>query len=293
MEKHPDFCVFILTHGRPDKVVTLGTLRNNGYEGPVFIVIDNEDKKADEYVANFGIENVIIFDKSAVADSIDEFDNFKDRRAIVYARNACFNIAQELGFKWFLELDDDYTMFKYRMNDKYQHPDSCPYIRKTLGDAIYASLEYFKSIPALSISFSQGGDWMGQKTNPVDFISGKFGFNQRKCMNSFFCCTERRFDFVGRINEDVNIYTWFQSMGNLFLTVPHIQLDQKPTQKNAGGMTEIYTNQGTYIKSFYTIMCSPSCVTIELMGETNRRMHHKIKWDNAVPLILSERHRKV
>ncbi|EFI4081186.1 TPA: hypothetical protein J5F60_004390 [Escherichia coli] len=39
-----DFCVFILTHGRPDKVLTYRTLRRAGYTGKIFIVVDDEDK---------------------------------------------------------------------------------------------------------------------------------------------------------------------------------------------------------------------------------------------------------
>lgn len=280
-----DFCVFILTHGRPDKVLTYRTLRDNGYAGPVFLVVDNEDKRAPDYIKTFGKEHVVIFDKAKTALTFDEFDNFDDRRTIVYARNACFDIAEQLGFTYFLQLDDDYVMFKYRVNELHKYPKSCPYMRRTLGDAIYATLRFYQSIPAASIAFSQGGDWFGGEAN--------FGKEvKRKCMNSFFCSTLRRFQFVGRINEDVNTYTWFASKGNLFMTIPHIQLDQKTTQKNAGGMTDIYINQGTYVKSFYTIICSPSCVTIEMMGETNRRIHHCVDWPSAVPCLVSPKWRK-
>lgn len=278
-----DFCVFILTHGRPDKVVTYDVLRNAGYDGPIYIVIDNEDAKAAEYYKRF--PDVLMFDKKMVAESVDEFDNFDDRRAILYARNACFDLAENLGITYFLQLDDDYTSFKYRMNDKYEHPDSCPNIRKTLGAAIYATLDFYKSIDAASIAFSQGGDWFGGKTN--------FGKPpKRKCMNTFFCSTKRRFKFVGRINEDVNTYTWYQSQGHLFFTIPLIQVDQVQSQSSSGGMTDIYLNQGTYVKSFYTVMCSPSCVTIETMGRTNRRLHHKVNWPTAVPCLISDRYRK-
>jgi hypothetical protein len=275
-ERHPDFCVFILTHGGPDSVLTYDTLRDNGYDGPIHLVIDNEDKTAYKYAKRFGQENVEMFDKAAVAEQVDEFDNFDDRRAILYARNACFDIAQRLGYTYFLELDDDYPYFKYRMNDKFEHPSTCPYIRRTMGDMIYATLEFYKSIPVASIAFSQGGDWFGggaQFGNPP----------KRKAMNSFFCSTERRFQFSGRINEDVNTYTRLQSQGNVFFTLPHVQLDQTITQKAKGGMTEIYLDGGTYVKSFYTILCSPNCVTIEVMGRTNRRLHHRIDWDTAVP----------
>ena len=49
-----DFCVFILTHGRPDRVHTYDTLMKAGYTGKVFIVIDDEDKQAEGYRQRFG-----------------------------------------------------------------------------------------------------------------------------------------------------------------------------------------------------------------------------------------------
>ena len=284
MEKHPkDFCVFILTHGRPDKVITWATLRKCGYGGPLYLVIDNEDKCADQYYEKFGRENVIMFDKEEIASRFD--NDSTDRRKIVYARNACFDIAERLGYKWFLELDDDYTQFKYRMNDKFEHPKSCPDIHKTLGDAIYATLEFYKSIPASSIAFSQGGDWFGGREN--------FGkLPKRKCMNSFFLSTERRFWFIDGTNEDVNTYTSLGSVGNLFLTLPPVQLTQKQTQSGVGGMSSVYLSQGTYVKSFGTVICSPSSVTIGLMGSAHKRIHHKINWGAAVPMVISEMWKK-
>ena len=61
-----DFCVFILTHGRPDNMVTLRTLERYAYDGPVFLVIDDEDARGDEYRERYG-DQVICFSKEEVA----------------------------------------------------------------------------------------------------------------------------------------------------------------------------------------------------------------------------------
>lgn len=58
-----DFAVLILSHGRADRVYTIPTLRKGGYTGKVYIVVDNEDEQQDEYIARYGKENVIVFDK--------------------------------------------------------------------------------------------------------------------------------------------------------------------------------------------------------------------------------------
>ena len=59
-------------------------------------------------------------------------------------------------------------------------------------------------------------------------------------MNSFFCSTEREFQFVGAMNEDVNTYTTLGSRGELFFTFTSLQLDQKQTQSQTGGITDMY-----------------------------------------------------
>ena len=64
----------------------------------------------------------------------------------------------------------------------------------------YIFFEYYKKIPALTIAFAQNGDFIGGIDNGKDL----YRFNKRKCMNSFFCSTERRFWFLGQLNEDVN-----------------------------------------------------------------------------------------
>ena len=105
-----DFAALILTHGRPDRVHTYYALRNAGYTGRIIIVIDNEDKTANEYRNRYGTD-VVVFDKAAIAQTFDEGDNFQDRRAIIYARNASFQIAKDLGYRYFVQLDEIMTQF--------------------------------------------------------------------------------------------------------------------------------------------------------------------------------------
>lgn len=110
-----NFAVFILTHGRPDRVVTYDTLKRLGYTGKIYIVIDDQDDKREQYIEKFG-DKVIVFNKIETAKTFDQGDNFEDMRAIVYARNACFDIAYILGIKYFVELDDDYVSFDWRFD---------------------------------------------------------------------------------------------------------------------------------------------------------------------------------
>lgn len=271
-----NFAVFILTHGRPDNVKTLTTLKKCGYTGKIYFIVDNEDKTANKYIQNFGIEYVKIFDKKAEADKVDEGNNFDNRKVIIHARNACFGIAKEIGITYFAQLDDDYYYFGYRY-------EAGARIIKNLDVVFSIVLDFYKSVNIKSIAFGQGGDHIG----------GFGGIKlKRKCMNSFFCSTEREFKFVGSINEDVNTYTTLGNRGEVFFTFTNLQLDQKDTQSNKGGMTDEYALTGTYVKSFHTVMMHPSGVRVAMMNSSNPRIHHTIKWNNTVPLILDEKYRK-
>jgi hypothetical protein len=227
-----------------------------------------------------------VFDKLAISKTFDTGDNFEERRTVVYARNACFDIARGLGLRYFLELDDDYTHFAYKFRS-----DLTYYERKCwrLDDLFEAMLDYYVTIPALTIAMAQNGDFIGGSESGF----GKELSLHRKCMNSFFCDVEREFKFIGRINEDVNTYVLEGRRGRLFLTVPNVSLAQKTTQSNDGGMSDVYLDSGTYLKSFYTVMFAPSCAKIGEMGDKHKRIHHRIAWNNAVPKILSEDWRQI
>ncbi len=279
MMKNESFVALILTHGRPDKIPTIDTLRKCGYTGKIIIVIDNEDKRAKEYYANH--EDVVMFDKKEIASRIDEGDNFNDRRAIIYARNAAFEIAKSRGYKYFMELDDDYLEFSYTYDKNGEMKQRRIHNLDKVFDIL---IDFKKSSGALTVAMAQRGDFVGGKGNNI--IRGEL--LKRKAMNSFICDVDDPFEFVGKINEDVNTYTLLGSRGKLFFQIPHVSLNQVTTQQSDGGMTDIYLDSGTYIKSFYTVMYSPSCTKIRLMGTSHRRLHHSIKWNNAVPKIVSE-----
>lgn len=286
--ENKDFAVFIITHGRPDNVKTFTTLKKCGYTGKIYFIVDNEDKTTQQYQNNFGIENVKVFDKKAIADLADEYNNFDNRRTTTHARNACFDIAENLGYKYFLVLDDDYTAFDFRIDT--DSDENCGVIKpiKNINLIFDMLLNYYKNIPALSIAFAQGGDFIGGINNG----KGAYRFNKRKCMNSFFCSTDRRFWFLGQLNEDVNTYTSLATKGHLFLTIPFVSLTQTATQNNKGGMTDAYALAGTYVKSFHTILAHPSGVKVSMMNAKHIRLHHSIDWNATTPMIIDAKYRK-
>lgn len=279
--KH-NFCAFILSHGRADNVITYKTLRNAGYTGKIVVIIDNQDKQADKYHQNYPGQ-VYVFDKPAIAATVDQGDNFNNLRTTTHVRNAIFQAAKELGIDAFVMLDDDYTDFRYKFSSRFEYGDWI--LKKNLDAIFYATVQFLYNCKMVtSIAYAQGGDFMGgAKSNWVKKVRTK-----RKLMNSFFCLTSRPFQFISRLNEDVNTYLALGAMGVVFLSINQFALQQKQTQTNAGGMSDAYLEGGTYVKSFYSVMYAPSCTKVSVLGTTNPRLHHRISWKNAVPCILAE-----
>lgn len=280
-----NFVCFILSNRRPDKLKTYTSLRTHGYTGPIVIVIDDLDPTKDEYLKRYG-DKVFVFNKENSSKDFDVGDNLDGYRGVVYARNKCFDIAKELGFESFVELDDDYITYQWRFNHEFNYIEAGNKIKNL--DAIFDSMiGFLKSTNALTITMSQGGDFIGGKYGTMaDNVWGK-----RKAMNSFFCLTDRPFKFTGRINEDVNAYINYGVIGDIMLMTNQVSLEQVTTQKNSGGMTELYLDSGTYVKSFYSVLYQPSCVKISILKDTFSRIHHRISWNNTTPKILDERHK--
>ena len=278
-----DFAVMILCHGRAENTPTWTTLRKYGYTGRIIVVCDDEDKDLPNYQRIY--PEVQVFSKQEVLRYTDPMDNKHDMRCAVYARNACFDIAEKLGLKYFAEFDDDYTSVPYRWEE-----DGVLY-RSTLAnlDAVFeAYLEFLETNDNIySVAFGQPGDFIGGVGSRLH--QQKY---RRKCMNSWICKTERRFTFNGTMNDDHLTYSLEGSRGRLFLTFDFIMIDQPETQQVDGGMTDMYVGAGTYQKTWYSILCCPSFVKAGMMGDRYYRIHHSVDHESAYPMIISGRYKK-
>jgi hypothetical protein len=278
-----DFAIFILTHGRPDRQITYHALERCGYTGKVFLIIDDQDDSADQYFNLYG-DQVIQFSKEAMMSLVDTADPEDQTGTVLFARKAVNQIAKDMGLKFMLVLDDDYTGFSYRYVKK-----NLIYSRVTrsFDDVVQAYLDLLEDTGALTVAMSQGGDHIGG-------IDGQLSKGLiRKAMNAFFFKVDNTVDFIGSMNDDVNTYVVWGSRGELFLTTMRFQLTQTKTQSQPGGLTELYLTNGTYTKSFYTVMMHPSSVMVKEMGDRVSRFHHHITWENTIPKIISSTHKKV
>lgn len=284
-----NFAVFIMTHGRADNVITFRTMRRQGFTGKIYIVIDTDDDQREKYIANFGAENVLIFDKKVEEQKMDTGDAGGSMKCVVFARNVCYRLAEELGLEYFIEADDDYTEFSFRIENEGKLKGISI---NDLDSVFEATFDFLDDSGALAVAPAQGGDFVGGATGNTWKERVR-----RKCMNLFFCRTDNPIHFIGRINEDVTTYTYYTQQGKLFFTLADWQLNQKRTQAQSGGMTDTYLDGGTYLKSFYSVMWSPSCVKIAPMGggsgTQHYRIHHEVNWSKCAPKILNQKWKKI
>ena len=275
-----DFAIFILSHGRAYNVLTVDTLKKCGYTGKYYIIIDDEDEQESLYRSFYGDDCIIKFNKTQVGKTFDIMDNFSGKQVPTFARNVLHTIANNLGLKYFLELEDDYQNFRQRYLD--DTGKFCTRYVRDFDAIIDVCIDFLENSGAVTVAFAQTGDLIGGSESKVftDRLS-------RKAMNCFFCKTNRPFQCFGRFNDDVNSYIDNGKRGDLFFTICDIVMDQPQTQTRAGGITDNYKLYGTYVKTFYSVMLAPSCVKVSTVGISDKRIHHVINWENAVPKIIS------
>lgn len=293
-KRDDNFCVFIMTFGRADNNKTYKTLME--YDGVSFnqdfyLICSDDDSKLQDYIDKYK-DRVLVFNKKKMIPYLDKADNFENYKVILYARNICFAFAKKLGYRYFVELDDDYDIFSQRIfygNEDISKAKTLMMKKIKDYDRLFKiHLDFLKSTPCKTITMAQHGDFIGGVGNN-NAIRGW----QRKVMNSFFCDIEDPFLFEGSINEDVNYYSTAGRLGILNFNLFGYSLNQETTQASSGGMTDQYLQGGTYLKSFYSILFNPSSVTVgKISHGENARMHHRVDNNTSYVKIIDEKHSK-
>lgn len=193
----------------------------------------------------------------------DTCDAYSFKNVIFFARNISFKIAESLGYRYFITLEDDYYELAYRkIHDGHLLRSSRLTLLPNFNEMCEVYFRVLDSSPfLLTTALAQDGDYLG-------------GVNSRMCknmvlfkgMNFFFCDTHKQFEFKGRVNEDVNQYSYNSQRGKLSCTLTGIVVNQEVTQTSKGGMSELYRDNGTWLKSVYSVVNAPNCVTIDRIG---------------------------
>ncbi len=253
-----NFAIFITTHGRP-QCLTYHTLRNAGYTGRMFCVVDNEDDTVDEYRKNYGEENVLVFDKYAVSQRVDKLTNEYMKSVVLYSRIACYDFAHRLDVDYFISIDDDVTLFKLRMivDDKLKS------IPVTDADAVLgAMLEFFKTTPLYALGIADAGIYFG----------GKSGVWSQCIRQSFsvgcFLKTHEPIEFGSVFNEDIYTSVNANREGKTCFELLDIcQESDSQGTGDSGGMVDFYRTHKKVVRSFYTVIAFPDFATMNERGD--------------------------
>lgn len=272
-----DFAMFILSHGRAGNVTTIDTLHRCGYDGRIFIVIDDEDEQQSRYIGEYGAENVIVFCKQEYADKVDTVSVSGERKTPLFVRNAICDLAKEMGFEYFGMWDDDIDNLLYRYDDS-------GVLRKkyiiNLDYIFNAMIGFMENTGTDCMAFTNAGGLIGG-------IQGRFSEGlRRQAANTYILKTGSYSPFIGTYNEDLQYSLLKAQIGQLVFELTCICFYAPERGTNKGGLSETYQEKNWYYINFHSVVCMPYSVKI------NKDLKLTVNWKNSFPCIISERWKK-
>lgn len=273
-----DIAVFILTHGRARDQKTYKTLKDCGYNGRIYLIIDDMDNQKKLYEELYG-DQVICFKKQNI--DCDTFTNQEEWRSVLYARNATYEIAKNLGLSFVFMCDDDITKFNYRIvkDGKLKGFDITDF------NALLDKMAEIMAVGDISIfGFSQSGSFVGG-ANSQKYIDGC----QRTCSQAMMVNIGNFVEWRGILGEDLNASLDAGSKGKIVLSTMLVSIQSPERTTNKGGLHDLYENNKMYVTLFYSLIAYPGIVSVRFQ---NGEWKHRIKRGSIAPMILSDRHKK-
>jgi len=274
--------IYIISKGRP-WCTTAQTLIKINYPGEWFIVCGTNDETIPEYQKTWGKERILIFDWHEEVKTTDTLDNFgfdKMPSGATPVRNAVRRISESRGEIRHWQFDDDYTRFSKTNRDLTKNI-------KMTGKEFEIELSRLASF-ANKGKLANVGFCLGHEAFPATAIVNysKRVFNAHNLPND-----EKLFvKWRGRMNDDlINAIEVYQK-GKIEMAFHWLNLTLKETQKEKGGLSDIYKNEGTVRKTAYVIMINPKGVRLSIKFG---RYHHAVSWQKIVPKLLHEKHARV
>lgn len=269
--------VLVLSYRRPRGVRTLGFLRRYGYTGDWRIVCSDDDPTLGEYYSVHSRGRVIPFRRATIECDYCDLLPFDDERyrSVLPARVVAWDVADALGWKRFALFDDDYDSIQLSssFSSRRYSLHRIPYFLDRLSELFWRWLESMPSF-VLGLSMGQTGD---RSYHRLAF--------KRKAMQSFYLLSSRRFDWVGRCNEDVSTFFLEQFRGGIFLQANWLLMHQGRTAQRPGGSTDLYTSLGDWVfKAMYSVIQWPGHIRTGYSGSVGR-VHHWIA-PHSYPYVL-------
>ena len=265
------YAVFICTHGRPDNQSTLKVLRECGYDGNIYLVLDDEDDTYFYYQKY--VDKHIFISRFSKESAIEMYDSGTDnpiRNTHLYAWNACEELANSQGYDNYIIADDDLTGFRYRYEED-GHLKSLP-ITKNIDKLFEAYFQYMNTSNISALSVADARNYIG---------------GQAKCgrnMNTMvFRRSDKPIEWKSEMYEEMVTSLLAQQTGDFIFQPTFFQYETKTMAKNVkGGMEEIYNSKSIFNRSAYVVMYHPSCVSFD-----NNNTGFRLNKDRAFPKVIS------
>lgn len=279
-EEDVSFAIFILTNGRSGKQMTYDYLREHGYDGLIYLVVDDLDSQKDEYVQKYGDE-VIIFDKQDWAEKTDRVHNMVELRTVTYARNFTIELAKRSGIQYYAMLDDDFSSFSIRYEDDGSLKGKAV---EDMNSVFRAYVQYMYDCDITISGFGGAGSYIGGLHSQYsDGITGNVA-------GAFIMNGELlEHDFRGYVNEDVIFALDTLSVGHKVFRILDVMYSTPQRGTNEGGHAGMYESQETYIQDSIVNITHPTKVA---MLSKDGEFKSRLSWSSATPKILAERWRK-
>lgn len=273
--------IYIISKGRP-QCRTAKTLTKMKYPGEWFIVCGNNDETLEQYLANWGEEHVKVFDWYDEVKHTDTMDNFgfdSMPSGACPVRNATAEISRRRGERRHWQFDDDYTGFQVfdAKTGKRPHCDG-----KKLAECMEAIAEFADRCGLSNCGFPPS-TIETCKDGALGLARRVFNAHNLPSGGELFV------PWRARLNDDLINAVNVWRTGRIELSVKCLAMNMPPTQSEAGGLTDIYLDEGTVRKTAYAVMAAPGQVKlVDRFG----RYHHSADWNRIVPKIVSDEYQK-
>lgn len=256
-----NYAVYIISHKRAQAISTIDALRESGYTGKIYVVVDDKDPQLTSYKQKYK-DSLLIFTKSDYSH-IDLYDLNPSFDSAVIPKHAVFDFAKRHGVEGVIILDDDMDNFRYRFYDKQgklrNSAIQCDHALDKVFEACFGFLSE-TNVPCC-ISFLPAGRFFPDTMSK--FI--------RQCVNMFICRVDFGSRWTGRFADDENTFTKQNTIGALMFSLQQINFTSKTydVSKNDGGMDTLNRSQSHYSRHFQLILGNPWNAPITVYDKDN------------------------
>lgn len=272
------YAVFICTHGRPNRQSTLQALREAGYLGMIFLVLDDEDDTAQGYVK---YENdhtkILVFNKQEWIDRSETGIPEDIRSTVLYAKNFCEHMASDIfNLDAYILADDDLLKFYYPIADME--------IKYCMQDVIYHIVEYLLTCNICMLGFMAKPK--SKYMSILKYVVGEdrlpYHFMVRNCRHRVNWRSFIGQDLIGNLDASIR--------GRYIFNIHLVQYTFTPNTSISGGMKSTYELVSDYTRTICIFKYYPSSVEMSECGDCGFEIAYRR--NNMCPMLVSSRYKK-